>query len=267
MRAFLLGAALLAIGAGACGGNDDNSDPNDPNDPVDPTDPTDPNDPPTPEEIARDNQQLATVLAAHVFGEFSFQLTAANISEGRYPEGFMQTSSTLEETMGVGSAGGLSYAFTYHCNDGTTAHMFVPCDGNAHHAHFAVTMTGAQTVGAMAMGEIDRTVDWEIRDLMLDKARFRGPDKMSLSTNVDGAEFKIQFNAVYEQVRFLPAYAFPTAGTIDFTVNAERTFEGDHRVFNSTAKITFAGGGVPTTLVVDDITYDFDLKTGAIVKL
>jgi hypothetical protein len=72
---------------------------------------------------------------------------------------------------------------------------------------------------------------------------------------------------VYEQVRFLPAYAFPTAGTIDFMVNTERTFEGDHRVFNSTAKITFAGGGVPTTLVVDDITYDFDLKTGAIVKL
>src|SRR5690242_4690886 len=105
MRAFLLGAALLAIGAGACGGSNDSSDPNDPNDPVDPTDPTDPNDPPTPEEVARDNQDLANVLAAHVYGEFSFQLIAANIAEGRYPEGFMQTSSTLEETKAVGSLG------------------------------------------------------------------------------------------------------------------------------------------------------------------
>lgn len=266
MRAFLLGAALLAISAGACGGSD-SSDPNDPNDPVDPMDPTDPNDPPTPEEVARDNQELATVIAAHVYGEFSFQLIAANISEGRYPEGFMMTSSTVEETSGVGTSGGMSYAFVYHCNDGTTTHTFVPCDGNAHHSHFKVTMTGDQTVGAMAMGAIDRVVDWEIRDLMLDKARFRGPDKMSLQTTVDGAAYKVQFNAVYEQVRFLPNYVFPTAGTIDFTINTDRTRAGDHRVFNSVAKITFAGGGVPTTLVVDNVTYDFDLKTGAIVKL
>ena len=196
MRAFLLGAALLAIGAG-CGSND-SSDPNDPNDPVDPTNPTDPNDPPTAEEIARDNQDLATVLAAHVYGEFSFQLAAANIAEGRYPEGFSMTSSTVEETKGVGSVGGMSYDFSYHCNDGTTAHTFVPCDGGAHHAHMLINMSGAQTVGAMAMGSIDRVVDWEIRDLMLDKARFRGPDKMSLDANVQGADFKIQFNAILE---------------------------------------------------------------------
>ena len=34
------------------------------------------------------------------------------------------------------------------------------------------------------MSEINRVVDWEIRDVMLDKARFRGPDGLSLKTSV-----------------------------------------------------------------------------------
>lgn len=266
MRAFLLGASLLALAA--CGSSDDNSDPNDP---VDPQDPTDPQDPPTPEESARDTDELATILAAHVRGEFPMQLMAAEISESRLPAGFTITGQTAEEATGTGAVGAMSFDFVFHCNDGTTAHLIVPCDGSAHHSHIKITATGAQSMGAISMTDIERVVDWEIRDLALDKARFRGPDGVSLqtavTTNGELASYGVQFNATYEQVRYLVGYAFPTFGTIDFTINADRTRGADKRVFNSTAKLTFGSSGVPTTLVFDGAsTYTINLTSGDVVK-
>lgn len=265
MRAFLLSAAVLALAA--CGSSGD-----DPNDPLDPVDPTDPTDPPTPEETARDYDELASILAAHVRAEFPLQLIAARVSEGQYPEGFSMTSQTPEEYQGVGTVGALSLSFVYHCNDGTTAHLIVPCDGTAHHSHIKLTMTGSQAMGAISMDQINRTVDWEIRDLTLDKARFRGPDALSLTTSVTtegvAAQYTLMFSAVYEQVRYMPSALIPTFGTIDFTVNSERTRAGDRRVFNATAKLTYGSSGVPTTLVIDDThQYTINLNSGAIVKL
>jgi len=270
MRAFLLGASLLALSA--CGSNgDDNDNPN-PNDPVDPQDPTDPMDPPTPEESARDTDELATILAAHVRAEFPAQLMLADITEGRIPEGFSVAQAADGTYTGSGAVGGLTYDLTYHCNDGSAEHLVVGCDGNANHAHALVTTTGSQAMGDIAMNEINRVVDWEIRDLMLDKARFRGPDGLSLKTSVatagESAAYGVQFTATYEQVRYLPSYLFPTFGTIDFVVNTDRTRGTDHRVFNSTAKLTFGSSGVPTTLVFDgSLTYTVNLTTGAVVKL
>jgi hypothetical protein len=272
MRAFLLGTAVLAL-AGACGGTDSNdpNDPIDPTDPVDPTDPTDPTDPPTPDESAKDNDELATILAAHIRAEFPLQLAVAELSKNVYPEGFSQTSSTLEETLGVGALGGLTIDFAYHCNDGTPEHPLVPCDGLAHHSHIRLDISGSQSMGAIAMDGISRVVDWEIRDLTVGKARFRGPDALSLHTSAttDGvlADYIVKFNATYEQVRFLSGQLIPTFGTVDFTINTERLRADDRRVFNSTARLTFASGGA-TTLVLDgSVTYSLDLVAGTVTKL
>jgi len=270
MRAFLLGAAVLALGA--CGSDGDPNDP-DPNDPVDPTDPTDPTDPPTPDESARDNDELASILTAHLRAEFPIQLMLAGISENQYPEGFSLTGQTAEGGYtGVGAIGALAFDFAYHCNDGSAAHLVVPCDGAAHHSHVAVTVTGEQSMGAIAMNEINRVVDWEIRDLTVDKARFRGPDALSLRTSVttegELADYHVQFNAVYEQVRYLPTQVIPTFGTIDFTINTERMRGDDLRVFNSTARLTFGSSTVPTTLVFDGaVTYDVNLADGSVTRL
>src|SRR5688572_19936213 len=157
MRAFLLGAALLAFGA--CGGNDD------PGPGPDPVDPTDDEDPPTPEETARDYDELASILGAHVRGEFQLQLAGALITENQPPEGFSITNSAVELSNGVGSAGGMNYTFEFYCNDGSPEHTRVPCDGLAHHSHILFTATGSQSVGATSMDSIMRRVDWEIRDI------------------------------------------------------------------------------------------------------
>jgi len=264
MRAFLLGVSFLALAA--CGGGDKDDGP------LDPVDPTDDTDPPTPEETSRDYDELASILGAHVRGEFAMQLAAAEISEGRFPSGFQLTGQTETEYTGTGTLDGLSYSFTYHCNDGTPEHGLAPCDGTAHHSHIKFDATGAQSVGAMAMEQITRVVDWEIRDLLVDKARFRGPDQMTLKTSVatngETASYGVQFSAIYEQVRYLPSQTIPTYGTIDFTINTERTRGSDRRVFNAMAKLTFGAAGSPTTLVIDNMhNYTINLATGAVVKL
>ena len=214
-------------------------------------------------------------MAAHVKAEFPIQLLVAGLSENVWPEGFVMTGLSGDsglEYNGTGAVGSLNFAFTFHCNDGTEAHTFVPCDGNAHHSHFRLTLAGSQSMGEIAMTEIDRVVDWEIRDLMLDKARFRGPDALSLNSSVttegELADYTVQLDAVYEQVRYMPAQVEPTFGTIDFTINTERMRGDDLRVFNSTARLTYGAAGSPTTLVFDGATtYDVDLATGAVLRL
>lgn len=268
MRAFLFpaGAAVLALTLAACSSSDDPPDPNDPTDPG--PEPTDPDDPPTPEETTRDHDELAQILGAHVRGEFAIMLAAAEISESRMPEGFALTG----DGVGTGTVGSMTYNFTFWCNDGSAAHTVVPCDGLAHHSHVQLSMQGSQAIGEMAMDQITREVDWEIRDLTLDKARFRGPDQtalhMTVSTDGEAATYALKIGAVYEKVRFMPAATFPTYGTIDFTVNADRTRGEDHRVFNATAQLVYGSSGVPTTLTIDGSSqYTIDLTTGAIAKL
>lgn len=257
MRVFL-GAALLALAA--CGGNSD------PGPGPDPVDPTDDEDPPTPEETARDYDELASILAAHVRGEFELQLAGAAITKSMPPAGFVITSQSTELSAGNGSAGGMSYTFEFYCNDGTPEHTRVPCDGFAHHSHILFTATGSQSVGPMAMDSIMRRVDWEIRDITVDKARFRGPSEITLQTSVNGASYRVSADAVYEQVRFLPGKSFPTFGTIDFTINTERNRGSDRRVFNANARIAYAADGAMLTI---DGTYSYkiNLASGEVVKL
>jgi hypothetical protein len=257
-----------------CSSNDSNTpDIADPDDQMDQgEEPTDPVDPPTDEEISRDNDELAQVLAAHIRGEFQIQHVAFEISKGRFPEGFSQTgvNETLEAT-GTGALGSMSYAFTYHCNLDDAAHTVVLCDGNAGHSHMLWTMTGSETVGVMSMNDMSRTVDWEIRDLIFDKARFRGPDNVAVSssvtTNGELATYTLNMDATYEKVRYMPADAFPTFGTIDFNINAERVRGDDRRVFETAAHLAYGADGVPTVLTLDGtLNYTVDLETGTVVR-
>lgn len=271
MRATLVGTALLGLSLVGCSDSTPEDDPDvaDPDDQMDQgPDETDEEDPPTEDESARDYDELAQILGAHVRAEFPVMLAAASISEGVMPEGYSLTA----DGAGVGAVGSLSFSFSFWCNAGDAAHTVVPCDGTAHHSHFQLVETGSQTVGTMAMDQIDRTVDWEIRDLTLDKARFRGPDNLavtsSVTTNGEVASYTLNIDAAYEKVRFMPAEVIPTFGTIDFAINAERTRGADRRVFETNAQLVYGANELPTTLTFEGaIQYTVDLETGAVVKL
>jgi hypothetical protein len=201
-----------------------------------------------------------------VRSDFAVQLAAAEISETRMPPGFSLTA----DGAGSGTVGSMNYAFSFYCNAGDAAHTVVACDGAAHHSHVKLTMTGTQTVDSTLLEKVERSVDWEIRDLTLDKARFRGPDDVvlvsSLSTNGEASKFTVNMDAIYEQVRFMPGAAFPTTGTIDFTINAERVRGADRRVFETTAQLAYAAGA-PTTLTFEGSRlYHIDVQTGAVTK-
>ena len=126
------------------------------------------------------------------------------------------------------SDGSLDFDFSYFCHgEGLPGNPLVPCDGDAHRSQFKLTVTGSQSMGTIAMNGIDRFVDWEIRDLMLNKARFRGQDALELNTEVttDGelAGYLVELGATYDQVRYLAGQEVPTFGTIDFALQVGRT--------------------------------------------
>jgi len=264
MRTILLSS--LAVAMIACGGSSNKGD--------DAPPPTDDDDPPTPEEVARDYDELATVVSAHLLAEFPLQLTVAQMlrNEAVLPDGWVITGDDGLDTLGTGTFGGLGIEFAFHCNDASPEHLRVPCNSLANHGHIRMTITGDQQAVTLAMTGITRMVDWEVRDINLGKARFRGPDAMALETAVAGADvtsdFGVMFDAVYEKVRFMPDALFPTYGTINFTINTQRQRGDDLRVFDSTALLTFGASGLPTTLVFDGgVTYDVDVRTGVPTRL
>jgi len=270
MRAFLLGAALLAT---ACGSNDPavSTDAMSPTDSTAPTDSTDPDDAAV---IARDKDELATILAAHLRAEFPVQLIAAQLSRGTYPDGFQLTGTGVSglEYTGIGATGSLSFSFSYFCHgEALPGDPPIPCDAAAHHSHFTLALTGSQTMGDISMTAIDRVVVWEIRDLALGKARISGPDALSLDTSVSTegvqADYHLTFDAAYNQVRYLAGQAVPTFGTIAFTVTSDRTRGDDVRTFESTAQLTYGGNAAPSTIVLDGVTYGFDVAAGTVVRL
>src|SRR5688500_1538852 len=214
MKTLFLGAAVLAFAA--CGSDT----PDDPNDPGDPNDPNDPNPDPdsNPDTTARDRDELASILGGHIRAEFGLQLALAELSRGRAAPGFAITSSNVDETHGTGTIGSMSYTFRLICHGGTAPPYFNQfCDGTAHHSHMLVMASGSQAIGTMSMDGFNRTVDWEIRDITLEKAKFKGPDNVAVTTqlnaNGESSVYKLTFDATYDQVRFNAMQQVPSFGT------------------------------------------------------
>ena len=106
--------------------------------------------------------------------------------------------------------------------------------------------------------------------LVRNKARFFGPDSLALhsavTTGGELADYVVSFDADYAGVRYLANQSLPTLGTIDFAISVDRTRGDDVRSFEATAQLTYGGNAAPTTLVLDGVTYGFDMATGAVVR-
>lgn len=273
MRAFLLGAAILATSA--CAGDQDNDQ--DINDPSDDGDGGGSggggggggDDDPPPDEAARDYDGVATAIGASAsVGELSAMLDMVAISEGTMPQGIAyHGSNDAHFHHATATRAGLTFQYLYHCNDNADA--IVPtCDGNANHSHVELTWSGALDSAALTIDSVALEGAWAVRDLQVDQPRIGGDAKMSFVARIAGSEpatFNISYDATFDRVRFAPGQAGPANGKIDLVIAAERTRGDSQRTFAVTGSLLFAGNA-PATLTLDGNQYSVDLTTGVATR-
>ncbi len=276
MRAFLLGAALVATTA--CAGDQDRDD--DINDPDGDGDGDGgsgggggggggSDDTPV-DEVARDYDGVASAIGASAYvGELSAMLDIVVISEGGMPEGISYLGSNDQHFHHAsGSRGGLTFHYMYHCND--AGDLILPtCDGNANHSHVDVSWSGGLEGAAMSIESVALEGNWAVRDLSVDKPRVGGDGKMSFVARIAGgaaATFNISYDATFDRVRFAPGQAFPASGKIDLLIAAERTRSDATRTFAVTGSLAFAGTSAAILTLDATNTYSIDLTSGIATK-
>lgn len=269
MRAFLLGAALLATAA--CAGDQDNDD--DINDPSGGDDDGGGgggggggDDDTPPDEAARDYDGVATAIGASAsVGELSAMLDMVVISEGGLPAGVEYHGADGQHFHhAAATRGGLTFQYLYHCND--DADVIVPtCDGTANHSHVSVSFTGSVAASKMTIDSVSLEGDWAVRDLQIDKPRVGGDGKASFVARIDdgvAATFDLSYDATLDRVRFAPGLSLPASGKIDLLISAERTRGSATRTFAVAGSLSFAGTATATLTLDGTNQYSIDLATG-----
>lgn len=267
MRAFLIGASVLALSA--CSGSDDPRDPVDPDDPTDPT-PDDPDDPNPDDPIdheARDYDDVATTIGASArVGEFAVMLDMMVISHGGMPADVQyhgQVGGHFHHATSLRN--GINFDYLYHCNDNADAIVPV-CNNTIDHSHFTVKLSG-DAVGAMEMNGLATKGGFTVRDIDIVKPRVGGTDALDFTARVNNADYVFAFDTAFDRVRFEPNGVIPLSGKIDFTIAANRNRAGVVRDFTMSGSLVFAGSNTATLTLDATKNYSVDLATGAVVAL
>lgn len=266
MRAFLLGAALIA--SGACAGDQDNDGDN--NDPSGDGDTDGSGDGTPTDEAARDYDGVASAIGASAsMGELAAMVDMVAIAEGAMPQGVTYVGvDDAHFHHATAARGGLTFDYLYHCND--SADVIVPtCDGNANHSHVTVKWTGNVAATKLTIDSIALEGDWAVRDLQVDKPRLGGDGKMSFVARIDdgtAATFKISYDATLDRVRFAPGQRLPAAGKIDLVVAVDRTRGNATRTFTTSGSLLFTGAGTANLTLDASNQYSLDLATGVTTR-
>ena len=260
MKAFLLGAAVLALGA--CATDRDPSTP----DPIPNPDP-DPDPVPTDDE-ARDYDDIAATIGATAsMGELRAMIDVSLLAEGVVPSDLTDLGADGTFTHHVrGARGGVTFDYLYHCNDDADV-IVASCSGSDNHAHVAVEWAGDASSDTMAMEAIARDGDWTVRDMRVDKPRVGGDGEISFVARSDDSSYNLSYTATFDRVRFLPGSDLPASGGITFAIAAERTRNDVIRTFAVNAGIVFAGAPTATLVLDGTHQYTLDLATGLTTKL
>ena len=221
----------------------------------------------------QDYNDVAASIAANLsVGELPSMVDAVNMAYGRMPQGYTTTQKT--DSAGVsyelldGSRGGVTIEYKLYCRD--TADATVPCNGAENHAHVKPIYTGSVTAASASIDSIQRSASWIVRDLGLPAARVGGTGTDNFASHLSTGDYQIMAMDTLKNALFDPTTpTTPTAGTLDLTINVQRTRSGAtpaDRSFAVSAHIAFTGPDAATITLDGAQNYALTVSTGAVTK-
>ena len=227
----------------------------------------------SPADMQQDYDDVAVSLGANLsVGELPSMVDAVNMAYGRMPQGY--TTTTKTDSAGVsyelldGARGGVTIEYKLYCRDAADA--TVPCNGAENHAHVKPVYSGSITAATASIDSIQRSAAWIVRDLGLPSARVGGTGTDNFASHVATGDYQIMAMDTLKNALFDPTTpTTPTAGTLDLTVNIQRSRSGAtpaDRSFGVAAHIAFTGPDAATITLDGSQNYALVVSTGAVTK-
>lgn len=211
----------------------------------------------------QDYDDVANMIAQTTqAGELAAMIDAVEIAYVQTPAGFESTGTNQL----LGMHGDLQYSYSWYCRDAVDM-VDIVCDGTENHVHIQVDFTGELTTPTMTLAGFDRSAKWTVRDVSVNEPRVDGPGKVMFTTDLATGSYDVNLDDTFTRVRFTTTPTVPTSGTMDLTVNVQRSQRDGSadRKFTTMAHIDFTTA--PASLVFDGAaTYAFNMTTGAVTK-
>ena len=197
---------------------------------------------------------------------------AINMAYGRMPQGYTITPKTDSVRRSFelldGSRGGMTIEYKLYCRD--NADLTTACNGVENHAHVKPIYAGSMTAATGSIDSIQRAASWIVRDLGLPSARVGGTGTDNFTSHLSTGDYQIMAMDTLKNALFDPnTPTTPTAGTLDLTINIQRTRSGAtpaDRSFGVAAHIAFIGADA-ATLTLDGLqNYAVNVSSGAVTK-
>lgn len=218
--------------------------------------------------VEQDYDDLATTLAGIArSAQLSAMVDTTVIAYGGAPAGL----ALVQPGDYAGTRDGVSYDYAFECENTSGVHV-AACDATMDHVHMLATLDGALTVDALAMPEVKQTEHWIEREINLDKPRIEGTGRQLVSARLSttGTAFKLTVDGIYTHVRLDPMPTLPIAGTVTYSISAQRTratATPADRAFAASAVLTFAVGGQATVAIDGTHTYAVDMASGTVTRM
>lgn len=222
---------------------------------------------------AQDYNDVAASIGANLStGDLPSMVDAINMAYGRMPAGYTVTQKT--DSAGTayelldGSRAGVTVQYKLYCRD--DADLETTCNGAENHAHVKPTYTGTLTAADASLDSIQRTAAWIVRDLGMPSARLGGSGTDAFASHLSTGDYTLMITDTLKDTLFDPnAPSVPTAGTLDLTINVQRTRQGAtpaDRSFAVTAHIAFTGPDTATLTLDSTENYALTVSSGAVIK-
>ena len=227
----------------------------------------------SPADKQQDYDDVAASIGANLsVGELPSMVDAVNMAYGRMPQGYTVTQKTdsagTQYELLDGARGGVTIEYKLYCRDNADA--TTPCNGLENHAHVKPVYSGSMTAATASIDSIQRSASWIVRDLGLPSARVGGEGTDNFASHLSTGDYQIMAMDTLKNALFDPnAPTTPTAGTLDLTVNIQRTRSGAtpaDRSFAVTAHIAFTGPDAATLTLDGSQNYALTVSTGAVTK-
>jgi hypothetical protein len=221
----------------------------------------------------QDYNDVAASIAANLSaGDLPSMVDAINMAYGRMPAGYTITTKT--DSAGVsydlldGTRAGVTVHYKLYCRD--DADLEAMCNGAENHAHVKPTYSGSLTAASASIDGIQRSAAWIVRDLGMPSARIGGSGTDALSSHLSTGDYTIMLTDTLKDALFDPTTpTVPTAGTLDLTVNVQRTRQGASpadRSFAVMAHIQFTGPDTATLTLDSMQNYALTVSSGAVTN-
>ena len=221
----------------------------------------------------QDYNDVAASIAANLSaGDLPSMVDAVNMAYGRMPAGYTITQKTdsLGTTFDLvaGARGGVTVQYKLYCRDGADAPT--TCNGAENHAHVKPVYAGSITGSAMTIDSIQRAAAWIVKDVTLPAARLGGSGTDAFSSHLATGDYQLMAMDTLKNALFDPtAPSTPTAGTLDLTINIQRTrttATPPDRSFAVTAHVQFTGPDAATLTLDGAQNYMLTVSSGAVTQ-